>query len=300
MDALIGIGILIVLMYIGVRILLFLHKWQVEADRKQEEKRRQKQAEQDAAQRRADARRKAEDLVKRGAIFAITTTSDIPGYHLKELGWVSCECEERSAAEHQLRIFAADKFKSSNALTKLTYSIRTDRIEDGESRSGKQLFRTIKIKVWEAMACEAIDNQAVDKSPVQWNYRSAVIDGSNVAYWADEDSPSLDAVQAIVRLLKEEKSSILTIFDANIGYKIAGKHMDVGDFVRALGNGVEIEVVKAGTVADRRIVEVAEQRKATIISNDLFRDSRRARPIPKRRGFFIREYDYAELLDPRA
>lgn len=76
--------------------------------------------------------------------------------------------------------------------------------------------------------------------------------------------------------------------------------MDADDLVNALGGDIEVELVHAGTIADRRIVEIAEQRKAVIVSNDLFRDSLLARPIPKRRGFYLAEYDYAELSDPRA
>jgi len=264
---------------------------------------RRKREEEEARKRREDAIDRARDeteaLVKRGAIFEITTTSGIRGYHVKELGWVSCECDERSDAEKRLRSMAADKYKAANALTKLSYNLRDERYQAGTGPKGTPYYRNRKVKTWEAMACEAIPNRHVDKSPIRWNNRVAVIDGSNVTYWGDEGFADLDAVKAIVRFLKKEGSTPIVVFDANIGFKVADKHMNVDDLVNKLGGDIEVEIVKSGTVADRRIVELAEQRKATIVSNDLFRDSLRARPIPKRRGFFLPNYDYGELLDPR-
>lgn len=264
---------------------------------------RRKREEEEARKRRADAIDRARDeteaLVKRGAIFEITTTSGIRGYHVKELGWVRCECDERSDAEKRLRSMAADKYRAANALTKLSYNLRDERYQAGTGPKGNPYYRNRKVKTWEAMACEAIPNRRVDKSPIRWNKRIAVLDGSNVAHWGDEGSANLDAVKAIVLFLKRERATPIVVFDANIGFKVAGKHMNADDLINALGGDFEVEIVQSGTVADRRIVELAEQRKATIVSNDLFRDSLRARPIPKRRGFYLPEYHYGELLDPR-
>lgn len=264
---------------------------------------RRKREEEEAKKRRADAiyraQDEAEDLVKRGAIFEITTTSGIRDYHVKELGWVRCECDERSDAEKRLRIMAADTYTTANALTKLSYNFRDERYQAGTGPKGNPYYRNQKVKTWEAMACEAIPNLRVDKSPIRWNHRLAVIDGSNVAHWGDDGFADLDAVKSIVHILKKDGSTPIVIFDANIGFKVADKHMSVEELVKVLGGDVEVEIVKSGTVADRRIVELAEQRKAIIVSNDLFRDSLRARPIPKRRGFFLPKYNYAELLDPR-
>lgn len=301
----------IILVGIIIAALFFFGRESAEARRNREEYQRNRKEEEaarhqeeEARTRRADAigraRDKTETLVKRGAIFEITTTSDIRGYHVKELGWVKCECDERSDAESRLRMMAADKYQAANALTKLSYSIRDESYQAGTGPNGNPYFRNRKVKTWEAMACEAILNQHVDKSAIRWEERMAVIDGSNVAHWANQESASLDAVKAIILFLKRESATPIVVFDANIGFKVAGKHMDADDLVNALGGDIEVELVHAGTIADRRIVEIAEQRKAVIVSNDLFRDSLLARPIPKRRGFYLAEYDYAELSDPRA
>lgn len=271
---------------------------------RESEEDRRKREEEEARKRRADAIDRARDeteaLVKRGAIFEITTTSGIRGYHVKELGWVRCECDERSDAEKRLRSMAAEKYQAANALTKLSYNLRDERYQAGTGPKGNPYYKNRKVKTWEAMACEAIPNRRVDKSPIRWNNRIVVIDGSNVAHWGNEGFASLDAVKAIVLFLKRESATPIAVFDANIGFKVADKHMNVDELVNALGGGIEVEIVQSGTIADRRIVELAEQRKAIIVSNDLFRDSLRARPIPKRRGFFLPKYDYGELLDPRA
>lgn len=271
---------------------------------RESEEDRRKREEEEAKKRRAEAidraRDKTEALVKRGAIFEITTTSGIRGYHVKELGWVRGECDERSDAEKRLRSMAADKYRAANALTKLSYNLRDERYQAGTGPKGNPYYRNRKVKTWEAMACEAIPNRRVDKSPIRWNKRIGVIDGSNVAHWGDEGSANLDAVKAIVLLLKREGATPIVVFDANIGFKVAGRHMNADDLINTLGGDIEVEIVQSGTVADRRIVELAEQRKAIIVSNDLFRDSLRARSIPKRRGFYLPQYDYGELLDPRA
>lgn len=294
----------IVLAIIAAPVLFYFERKSEKARREREEKDRQDREAEEARQRRADAidrsRKETEDLVKRGSIFEITTTSDIRGYHVKELGWVRCECDDRSMAENELRSLAAGNYRTANALTKLSSSLRDERYEAGTGPRGNPYYRNRKIKTWEVMACEAIPNQAVDKSPIRWNYRSAIVDGSNVAHWGNNGFVNLGAVKEIVLFLRKEGSLPFIVFDANIGFKAADRHMDVEELVGALGGNVDIEVVPSGTVADRRIVELAEQRKATIVSNDLFRDSRRARVIPKRRGFFLPEYNYVELLDPRA
>ncbi|MBC6438718.1 MAG: hypothetical protein GDA52_11485 [Rhodobacteraceae bacterium] len=133
------------------------------------------------------------------------------------------------------------------------------------------------------MAGEAIPDRQVDKSPIRWDNRTAVVDGSNVAHWGDDNYASLDSVKAILQLLKAEGVTPTVVFDANIGYKVANRHMDQGELAAALGGSVDVELVQSGTVADRRIVELAEQRKAIIVSNDLFRDSLRA-PHPETPG----------------
>lgn len=246
------------------------------------------------------AREEAIALVKRGAIFEVTTMSDIRGYHAKELGWVRCECRDRSEAERKLKNIAAEKFKTANSLTKLSHSFENETYQAGTGPNGKPYFQNQKVKFWEAMACESIPNRSVDNSPIQWNVRETVVDGSNVCFWGDEGGASLGAVKAITQLLKKEGSKVIVVFDANIGYKVAGEHIAVEQIRKYLGGNVDVEIVQAGTVADRRIIELAERRRAIIVSNDLFRDSVKARAIPKRRGFFLPRYNYAELLAPRA
>ena len=275
----------------------------VEEDRRRLEEDRRLREEEEAKNLRTyvinKARNDAEALVKRGAIFEITTTSGIRGYHMKELGWVRCECDERSTAEKRLREMAADKFKSANTLTKLSHNLRDERYQAGTGPKGNPYYRNRKVKTWEAMACEAIPERQVDKSPILWNHQLAVLDGSNIAHWGDNNRASLDTVKAIVKLLKKEGAQVFLVFDSNIGFKTEDRHVGSEELTQVFDDEVDVEVVQSGTVADRRIVELAEYHKAIIVSNDLFRDSLRARFIPKRRGFFVPEYNYAELLPPR-
>lgn len=243
----------------------------------------------------SQAREKAENLAKRGSIFEITTNSFVQGYHIKDLGWVSCDCEERSAAENRLKLLAAERYPSANVLTKLWYSVRNERYQAGTGPKGNPYYKNRSVKSWEAQACQAIPNREVDKPPVRWNDREAVVDGSNVAFWGNNDRARIEAVKCIVHLLKAEGVQPIVVFDANIGFKLAGRYMDASELTAELGSDVVVEIVPSGTIADHRVIELAEERRAVIVSNDLYRESLRARPIPKRRGFFLLDYNYGEL-----
>lgn len=217
-----------------------------------------------------------------------------------ELGWVKCECDQRSEAENTLREMAAMRYERANSLTKLSYSLRRERYQAGTGPKGNPYYRNRTVKIWEAMACEAIPKQHVDKSPVRWNKKIAVIDGSNVAHWGENGAASLDAVKAIISFLKRDGARSIVVFDANIGFKVSGRRMSDEEIRKYLGKDIDVEIVRFGTVADTKIIKLAEKLKAPIVSNDLFRDSIRARHISKRRGFYLKEYDYGELLPPRA
>lgn len=246
-----------------------------------------------------DAREEVRRLTREGAIFEVTTASRIPGHHVRELGWVSFECDSRSTAEKWLRKLATEKYSAGNVLTKLTCHTKDERYRAGTGPKGNPYYKTDRVKVWEAAVGEAMPDRRVDKSPQRWDPKIAVLDGSNIAHWGNQGA-SLATVARIVSYLREEGTEPIVVFDANIGFKVSPEGLAQHHLREALGPPpVKIEIVPAGTVADRRIIEIAEELGATIVSNDLFRDSRRARFIPKRRGFYLPSYDHAELGEPR-
>ena len=297
-----GQSIFLLLVIVAIA-LYFILPWANALERRLKEAAALKVAEQKRGEAIAEARHRSEILAEGAAIFAVTMDSTLPGYHLKELGWVNTETEDRSVAERELKLRAArehsDPNQWGNALSKLSFSFVDREVQDGERSDGSPRLRMKKFKKWEAMACHAIPMAEVDTSTRRWNERTAVVDGSNVAFWGKDDSCDLGCVKLVIDLLQAESIRPLVVFDANIGFKAEGRHLSVSELCKILGKEVSIEIVSSGTVADRRIVELAETERCMIVSNDTFRDSIRARPIPKRRGFILPEYAYAELLPPR-
>ncbi len=100
----------------------------------------------------------------------------------------------------------------------------------------------------------------------------AVVDGSNVMHWQD-NTPRIDVVAEVVRLLQDRGYKVGVIFDANAGYRIAGRYLDDG----ALGNLLDLDrhhviVVPKGQQADPWLLNFARRTGAVIVSNDRFRD----------------------------
>lgn len=100
----------------------------------------------------------------------------------------------------------------------------------------------------------------------------AVIDGSNVMHWGD-NSPRFAPISQVVRVLETRGYQAGVMFDANAGYKLAGRYMNDFEFGRHLGIGKDrIMVVPRGTQADPFLLRYASQAGAIVISNDRFRD----------------------------
>jgi hypothetical protein len=243
------------------------------------------------------ARAEAERLSLSGTFFEVTTGSSINGYHIVELGWVKYIGEERSDAEKRLRMLAAQKYEKANVLIKLTHGLNDEKYKDGNYADGRPRFKNRKVKYWEAMACLAVPKSEVDQSPRKWSDKLIIVDGSNVAHWDANAFPSLKPVSEVIETLTCKGIRPIVVFDANIGYKVFGKHLSLEEIKKMMGVECEAEIVPAGTVADRRIVELAELHSAPIVTNDLYRDSVKARHIPKRRGFYI--FGDAEILPAR-
>lgn len=266
-----------------------------------EEREKMEVAKRRAAEVRAaainEARKEAERLSLRGSIFEVTTSSSVNGYHLTELGWVKHIGEERSEAEKRLLILAAQKYPKANVIIKLTHGLNDEEYRAGEYANGKPRFKHRKVKYWEALACLAVPKNEVDQSPRKWSEKINIVDGSNVAHWESAVKPSFAPVSEVVEALECKGVKPIVVFDANIGYKVSGRHLSLEEVREMMGVSCDIEIVASGTVADRRIVELAELHSAPIVTNDLYRDSIKARHIPKRRGFYI--FGDAEILPAR-
>ncbi|WP_284323522.1 NYN domain-containing protein [Cypionkella aquatica] len=105
-----------------------------------------------------------------------------------------------------------------------------------------------------------------------------MIDGSNVMHWKD-GVPQIEAVQAVVDRLRFAGYAPGVVFDANAGYKLAGKYRHDYALGKLLGLPADqVMVVDKGTPADPVILASAKALGARIVSNDRFRDWRTAHP----------------------
>lgn len=99
-----------------------------------------------------------------------------------------------------------------------------------------------------------------------------VIDGSNIMHWKGEVA-QMATIQEVVRALSKHGYQPGVIFDANAGYKLAGRYMDDRPLARALGLPADqVLVVPKGEPADPVILNAARELGAQVLSNDRFRD----------------------------
>ena len=118
--------------------------------------------------------------------------------------------------------------------------------------------------------------------------RRIIVDGSNVMHWKDE-TPQIATVAAVVRLLQQRGFEPGVVFDANAGYKLAGRHMNDRHLGNLLGLPADqILVVPKGTQADPFILSAAREFGAPVVSRDRFRDWAADHPEVNEPGFLIR------------
>lgn len=99
-----------------------------------------------------------------------------------------------------------------------------------------------------------------------------VVDGSNVMHW-NAGVARLETLRDVLAHLDAAGVVPGVVFDANAGYRIAGKYMHDDGFAKRLGlPQSRVMVVPGGTPADPLILTVARDLGARVVSNDRFRD----------------------------
>ncbi|NNE80840.1 MAG: hypothetical protein HKN18_11280 [Silicimonas sp.] len=115
-----------------------------------------------------------------------------------------------------------------------------------------------------------------------------VVDGSNVLYWRNE-VPSLETVEHVINVLKEEGFRPVVWFDANVGYLVANQYLGPGPLARALSLPYrQVLVAPKGTPADPLLLKGAAALNANVVTNDRFRDWVEQHPEVRSSGFLIR------------
>lgn len=127
------------------------------------------------------------------------------------------------------------------------------------------MILVLLILIWRRPGTVQAPTRKVPRRPV-------VIDGSNVMHWQD-GVPSLEPVQAAIRVLQARGYDPGVIFDANVGYKIADRYHGDRALARMLGLPVDrVLVVPKGVVADEYILKAAQAQGTAILTNDRYRD----------------------------
>lgn len=114
------------------------------------------------------------------------------------------------------------------------------------------------------------------------------MDGSNVMHWRDGVA-DLASVKAVIARLVSLGYVPGVVFDANAGWKLAGRYMRNTEFARLLGLKTEqVLVVPKGTQADPFLLQTAHKFGTRIVTNDRFRDWSEQHPDVLKPGFLIR------------
>lgn len=242
------------------------------------------------------ARKELERIRLVSSIFETTDADHIDGYHVEPLGWVSVKRAERSAAEFALRDETARRYPDANALIKLSSSAISEKYVADVGPKGRAYYRNRKTTTWEALAGRATPLPEVDRPARRWRSDLAIVDGSNVMHW-DQQTPKIETLQAVLDLMVARKQTPHVVFDRNAGFKLTGKPASIAKIRNLIARDVNMEYCPPSEPADISIIDLALDLGAPIVSNDQYKDSIRARHVPKIKGFSIN--GVTELLDPR-
>jgi hypothetical protein len=104
------------------------------------------------------------------------------------------------------------------------------------------------------------------------NPRSILFDGSNVMHW-DGNTPNSTTLMRVLAALRKHGNDPILCFDANVGYKLFGAHLNSADLGRLFGVvPAQVLVTPSGTDADAMILQAAVTHGIPVVSNDRYLD----------------------------
>jgi hypothetical protein len=115
-----------------------------------------------------------------------------------------------------------------------------------------------------------------------------LVDGSNVMHWED-NTPQIEPVRRVVAALKARGLDPGVVFDANVGWKLVGRHLGEDELGRILELPADqVLVVPKGSPPDPWLLTTARDFGARIVTNDRFQDWAEEHPEVAEPGFLIR------------
>ncbi len=117
--------------------------------------------------------------------------------------------------------------------------------------------------------------------------KNIVVDGSNVMHWGDE--PSALILNHVLVALDEEGLNPMVFFDANVGYKLWGRHANARHIAPKIGVEADrVVVAPSGTTADELLLEFAVRNGLRVVTNDRFLDWRVRFPRTGEKRFLVK------------
>ena len=114
-----------------------------------------------------------------------------------------------------------------------------------------------------------------------------LVDGSNVMHWNRD--PSAQVLARVVQRLQDAGERPHVWFDANAGYKLAGRYLGPAALGEMIGlPATRVSVADSGTPADPLLLAHATRSRLRVVSNDQFRDWRVQFPHTARKGALVR------------
>lgn len=127
----------------------------------------------------------------------------------------------------------------------------------------------------------------VQPREVQRIGRPIVVDGSNVMHWGGD--PSMMVLRRVLGELGNRGYEPIVYFDANVGYKLIGEHLDARALAAQLGIPQHnIVVAPSRTPADPILIERAVTNDWRIVTNDRFLDWKQQFPKLGDRNFLVK------------
>lgn len=121
-------------------------------------------------------------------------------------------------------------------------------------------------------------------APRRW----ILVDGSNVLHWRD-NTPSIATVGEAVVQLSARGLDPVVVFDANVGYLIAGRYLRGAELARVLGlPRAQVRVTPKGIPADPILLGAARELGARIVTCDRYRDWAELHPEVQGPGLLVR------------
>ena len=114
-----------------------------------------------------------------------------------------------------------------------------------------------------------------------------VVDGSNVMHWGGE--PSVLVLARVLAALVKAGLTPIVYFDANVGYKLWGRHANDAAISRKLGLDPRLVIVApSGVTADELLLVAAVDNGLRVVTNDRFLDWRVQFPKAGKKGFLVK------------